>query len=122
MIAMPNSKYRILIVDDNKEIRNTVSKVLVFMGYEVVVASNGKEGLRLFLHSPFNLVITDLSMPELDGLTLASSIKERSPHTAVILMTGSKLENTQGRSVDLVLVKPFSLVDLGQKVQVFLRT
>ena len=121
MNGLEKRKDRILIVDDDKEIRDIVSKLLADMGHEVVEASNGEEGLGLFLHSPFDLVITDLNMPEVDGLTLAFSIKERSPPTPVILITGHALDAVQGDPVDFVMHKPFTLVDLEQKVQMFLR-
>jgi two-component system OmpR family response regulator len=120
MTPLPRRKDRILIVDDNKQIRDIISKLLAYMGYEVVSASDGHEALRFFIHSPFKLVITDLSMPQLDGLSLASFIKDRAPHTVIILMTGNELETKQEGSVDFVLTKPFSLEDLEHKVQMLL--
>jgi len=74
---------RILIVDDAKTIRNILSKMLSFMGFEVAVASSGNEGLNLFLKNSFDLVLTDLQMPGIDGWTLAFNIKEESPNTPV---------------------------------------
>ena len=120
MTGLGNSKDRILLVDDEKEIRVIVSKLLSYMGYKVAAASNGKDGLRLFLDSPYHLVITDLDMPEVDGLTLAFSIKERSPRTPVVLITGKALEVSRGGPIDFVMRKPFTLVDLEQTVQMFL--
>jgi DNA-binding NtrC family response regulator len=88
MGCLENGKDRILLVDDDKEIRDIVSQFLTHFGYEVRSAGNGKEGMSVFLDSAFNLVITDLDMPEVDGLTFASYIKERSPHIPVVLITG----------------------------------
>jgi CheY-like chemotaxis protein len=120
MSTLASNKYRILIVHDQKEVRDIVSKLLEYMGYEVVAASNGREGLSLFLNSQFNLVITDLSMPEVDGLTLAQLIKERSPHTPVVLITGNALDSLEEGRVDFVMQKPFTLVDLENTAQMFL--
>jgi CheY-like chemotaxis protein len=120
MADSPNNKKRILIVDDEKSIREILSAILVSLGYEVVTASNGNEGLGLFSRSAFSLVITDLYMPEVDGLTFAFSIKETSPGTPVVLITAGPVDDEEGDPVDLVMHKPFSLSDLQKTVQMFL--
>ena len=83
--AMPK---RILVADDNKVVQDLVSEFLEFLGYEVAHAINGIEALAIFLAGTFDLVLTDLEMPVMDGLKLAGRIKERSPNTPVILLTG----------------------------------
>ena len=55
------------MVDDEKEMRSILAAILSSMGYEVVVAQNGDEGLDLFLNKPVDVVLTDLSMPGVDG-------------------------------------------------------
>jgi len=89
---------RILVADDNKAIRNVVSKFLEFMGFEVALAGNGIEALAVFLESSFDLVLTDFQMPAMDGLSLAGHIKERSPSTPVILITGSDRETVRNKA------------------------
>ena len=120
MNGLQDSKDRILIVDDNKQIREIVSKILAYLGYDVAEAKDGKEGFGLFLHRPFNLVITDLSIPEGDGMSLAFSIKKKSPQTPVILMTGHPSETIEKGPVDCIMHKPFTWVDLEKTVQMFL--
>ena len=83
---------RILVAEDNKAIQAIVSRFLEFIGLEVALVGNGIEALAVFLESSFDLVLTDLQMPGMDGLSLASHIKERSPITPVILLTGSDRE------------------------------
>ena len=82
------------------------------MGYEVVAAGSGHEGLNLFLRNSIELVLTDLDMPGIDGWTLALHIKDKSPSTPVVLITGSEsdaiMEKLEGSCVDSVLFKPFS--------------
>jgi CheY-like chemotaxis protein len=112
---------RILVADDDKIIRDAVTWFLEFMGFEVALAANGIEALAVFLESSFDLVLTDLQMPAMDGLSLASHIKERSPNTPVILLTGCDRETVRKRvesaSVDSVIFKPFRLKDLQRTVQ-----
>jgi CheY-like chemotaxis protein len=112
---------RILVADDDKAIRDVVTWFLEFMGFEVAIAANGIEALAVFLESSFDLVLTDLQMPDMDGLSLASHIKERSPSTPLILLTGSDRETVRKKAerslVDSVIFKPFRLEDLQRTVQ-----
>ena len=112
---------RILVADDNKAIRDLVSGFLEFLGFEVALAGNGIEALAVFLESTFDLVLTDLEMPIMDGLSLASHIKARAPSTPVILLTGSDRETVRKKvergPVDSVIFKPFRLEDLQNTVQ-----
>ncbi|MBA7708509.1 Regulatory protein AtoC [subsurface metagenome] len=117
---------RILIVDDEKAIRDILSEMLSVMGFEVVVASSGNEGLHLFLNDSFDLVLTDLKMPGIDGWTLALYIKEKSPKTPIVLITGEEkggiMEKLEGSCVDSVMFKPFRLEDIQETVQNMLHT
>jgi CheY-like chemotaxis protein len=112
---------RILVAEDNKAIRDAVTWFLEFLGFEVALAGNGIEALAVFLESSFDLVLTDLQMPTMDGLSLASHIKERSPSTPVILLTGCDRETVwkkvERALVDSVIFKPFRLEDLQRTVQ-----
>ena len=112
---------RILLADDDKTIRDVVSGFLEFIGFEVAVAENGIEALAVFLESSFDMVLTDLQMPVMDGLRLAAHIKERSPSTPVILLTGSDreavLKKVERGPVDSVIFKPFKIEDLQETVQ-----
>jgi len=118
------SRSKILIVDDTKDIRDTLSDMLSVMGFEVTVAGSGHEGLELFLKNSFDLVLTDLQMPDLDGWTLALHVKDRSPNTPVVLITGSEkkkvMEKLKGSCVDSVMFKPFTLEDIQETVRIML--
>jgi len=112
---------RILVAEDNKNIQHVVSMFLDFMGFEVALAGNGVEALSLFLKNSFDLVLTDLEMPIMDGWSLTHCIKERSPNTPVVLMTGADKETVWKKvergSVDSVIFKPFRLEDFKRTVQ-----
>jgi len=79
---------RILLVDDESIILETYSSLLSEKGFSVVTASSGREALERFSRDSFDLVITDLAMPDGDGFKLLEEIKEISPHTPVIVFTG----------------------------------
>ncbi|HZV81112.1 MAG TPA: sigma-54 dependent transcriptional regulator [Geobacteraceae bacterium] len=77
----------ILVVDDDTSLRRVLEYNLTAVGYSVVAASSGEEGLSLFTQSRPSLVITDMKMPGMSGLQLLASVKERSPETLVIIIT-----------------------------------
>jgi CheY-like chemotaxis protein len=112
---------RILVVDDEKNVQDVLSEVLYCMGFEVALADNGVEALSLFLENSFDLVLTDLDMPIMDGWSLTHCIKERSPNTPVVLMTGADretvLNKVKSAPIDSVIFKPFLLDDLQSTVQ-----
>ena len=118
---MESKLKRILVVDDEQSIRDILSKMLSIIGFEVVVAGTGDEGLGLFQDEPFDLVITDLEMPGMDGWTLTSRIKGDSPDTPVLIITGSsKVHVVRGMkepSANYVMIKPFRLAELKRTVQ-----
>ena len=78
----------ILLVDDEKGIRKVLGISLGDMGYQVTTAENGREALRIFKKECPEIVLTDIKMPEMDGIELLRRIKEHSPDTEVIMITG----------------------------------
>ncbi len=102
-----------LVADDDNNIRDILSEMLLILGFEVVVAGTGNEALDIFLNNSIALVFTDLNMPGMDGWTLASHIKEKSPNTPVVLITGLEkgavIEKLRESRVDSVIFKPFKL-------------
>jgi two-component system response regulator VanR len=112
---------RILVAEDNKTTQDLVSRFLEYLGFEVALACDGIEALALFIKGSFDLVLIDLQMPAMDGLSLARHIKERSPGTPVLLLTGSDREmvrkNVERVHVESVIFKPFRLEDLQREVQ-----
>ena len=79
---------RILLVDDEGFILKTYSLLLGENGYPVVTADCGRKALEKFAQHSFDLVITDLAMPDGDGFTLIDEIKDKSPNTPIIALTG----------------------------------
>lgn len=104
---------RILLVEDDAEIRRILRRSLKDEGYEVHEAANGDEALRAFQAEPFDLVVTDILMPERDGLEIIVSIRREVPGTKIIAISGAPnqdlfLDNAAGLGAARVLAKPFS--------------
>lgn len=103
---------RILIVDDEQSMRELLSILLRKEGYEVVTAENGATALKAVQREIFDLVITDLKMPQFDGMTLLKSVKEVSPDTIVIIITAFGTTEGAERARDLgaydYIGKPFN--------------
>jgi DNA-binding NtrC family response regulator len=106
----------ILVVEDEESIRRLMSSILGLEGYEVCVAGTAAEGLATFQQSVVDVVITDLGLPDQSGWEVARQVKEASPKTPVILITGWGVtidpEEARRRSVDFFLPKPFEFDEL----------
>jgi two-component system, OmpR family, response regulator VanR len=119
--AGQGTRRRVLVVEDNKNVQNVLSRMISSMGFEVALADNGLEALAVFLDGSFDLVLTDLQMPTMDGSSLAHFVKEMSPNTPVILLTGADRETVwkkaKSESIDSVIFKPFKIIDFEKTVQ-----
>jgi DNA-binding response OmpR family regulator len=79
---------RILLIDDNAPFRGMLQKVLEHAGYEVETASNGKTGLKLYRENPSDLIITDLVMPEKEGLETIMELRRTTPCVKILAISG----------------------------------
>jgi CheY-like chemotaxis protein len=79
---------RILIIDDDVQTLNMLRKMLEREGYEVMDAPDGKEGLKLYRENPTDLIITDLIMPEMEGIETIQELKQDFPDIKIIAMSG----------------------------------
>ena len=111
---------KILIVDDEKAIRESVSLVLAEEGHETNIAADGNEALELLNKDNFDVMITDLKMPGMDGMKLVEKCLQICPQTSVIIITAhasveSAIEALRMGAFDYIL-KPFDFDDLILKV------
>ena len=81
---------RVLVVDDDFTMRRTLRQILERDGYQVEVARNGSEAIRLYREAPFDLVITDIIMPEKDGLELIFELRQDFSDVKIIAMSGKR--------------------------------
>lgn len=106
------SKGKILVIDDEDIVRTSCSRTLVPEGYEVNLVKNGFDGLSLLEQRPVDLVLTDLKMPEIDGIEVLRRIKDKWPQIEVIIITGYQTVDTAVKSIKLgafdYLEKPFT--------------
>ena len=117
---------RVLIVDDDPDIRRLVGHHLTQAGYELLEAETGREGLRLTLEQSPALVILDLMLPDLDGNEVCRTIRERTSDYVPILMLsarGEEIDRVLGfeRGADDYVTKPFSPRELVLRVRSLLR-
>ena len=82
---------QILVIDDDVMLQRVLKEILHFLGHEVRQAFDGKEGVRLFRESPPDLVLTDILMPEQDGLQTIRELRRECPEVKIIAMSGGSL-------------------------------
>jgi CheY-like chemotaxis protein len=115
---------RILVIDDDSFVRSLVTRVLGREGHEVVSAEDGIAGLSLFKSDPFDLVITDILMPEKEGIELIMELREASPDLPVLAISGGgpqtgpagPLHDAKLLGADASLAKPFEVEALSRVV------
>jgi len=107
---------RILIIDDDEQIRDLLRQVMEWSGYTVVEAENGRKGMRRQREEPADLVITDLIMPEQEGLETITLLKKEFPGVKIVAISGggrigpeAYLPAARELGADLVFSKPFDV-------------
>ncbi len=111
---------RILLIDDDARVRRAVAGLLRSAGHRIVEAEGGRRGLQCFAPETFDLVLTDLGMPDVNGWDVAAAVKARHAAFPVILFTGwgeAHAPDTRGRGLpDRILHKPVRLEELLQTI------
>src|SRR5438477_9058814 len=119
-----NDKQRILVVDDEPQITRVLRRGLMTHGYDVSVAPDGRSALQLFADWPPDLVITDLAMPNMDGLELCRRIRMKSQIPILVLSVRGE-ERSKVKALDAgaddYVTKPFGIEELLARVRANLR-
>jgi two-component system, sensor histidine kinase and response regulator len=118
--ALDKPRARILVAEDNPVNQRVASHMLKKLGYRCDIASNGKEAVEMFEQLPYDLVLMDCQMPEMDGYTAAQCIRQREEtrggHTPVIAMTANAMREDRARCLDAgmdgFIPKPIALEEL----------
>ena len=117
---------KVLVIDDEQGIRSLLDTLLRRKGYDVVLAENGWKGLELFRRERPDVLVLDLKMPEMDGLTVLRQIRSLDPIIPVIILTGAGTAETEQRvramGVTEYVEKEFSLHLLGDALKRLLKT
>lgn len=115
----------ILIVEDEKRVADLLKSGLEEKGYSVMVAYDGVMGLRLFRSMEFNLVISDIVLPKMDGFELCKEIRKVNPDVPILMLTalGSTDDKLEGfdAGADDYMLKPFDFRELNARIKVLLK-
>jgi two-component system, OmpR family, response regulator MprA len=116
---------RVLVVDDEPQLRRALERALKLEGYEVGLAGDGEEALASLANAPFDAIVLDVLMPKRDGLSVCRELRERGDHTPVLMLTArdaiqDRVDGLDAGADDYV-VKPFALEELLARVRALLR-
>ncbi|TCD53621.1 response regulator transcription factor [Alloscardovia theropitheci] len=120
-----NQEARLVVVDDEPSIRELLSASLRFSGFEVITASNGTEAIDVIVDSNPDLIIMDVMMPDIDGFTVTSRIRQEGIDAPVLFLTAR--DDTQDKVMGLTVggddyvTKPFSLEEVVARIRAILR-
>lgn len=116
---------RILLVEDEESIRETLKLNLELEGYEVVGATNGRKALELIGGQHFDLLLLDVMLPEVDGFTIAEQVRLNNPEVPILMLTAKDMAQDRvtglKKGADDYLTKPFNLEELLLRVGILLR-
>ena len=117
---MPRHGARVLLIEDDVAVRDVLADILRTGDHRVVAAANGPEGLRHFAEGEFDMVLTDLGMPEMDGWAVAQAVKAQRPDVPVGLITGwggdLGAADLTARGIDVLVAKPVRFEDVLKAV------
>ena len=112
--------YKILIIEDDKDIADIEKDYLSFSGYDVLIENDGKQGLETALNFPFDCIILDIMLPHIDGLEICKILREKI-ETPIIMVTAKVTDLDKIRGLDIgaddYITKPFSPIVLVAKVK-----
>jgi len=115
---MSDPEINILVVDDDARLRELLIDTLSSIGYKTEVASDGMEALKKLRDNSFDLVISDIHMPEIDGFMLLKKIRQHYPKLPVLFITGVTTEDMMGSATpDGFLAKPFRIGHIEQLIR-----
>lgn len=118
---------RVLVVEDNKDNLMLISDLLMMLRYEVITALNGIEGVEKALSDLPNLILMDLSLPQMDGWTAAKTIRENllTAHIPIIALTAHAMVGDREKALEAgcndYLSKPINIVELRMKLAMYLQ-
>jgi len=122
-----SNKKTILLIDDDDQFRKFMHELLTEKNFEVVVAENGETGLAHYLSEKPDLIITDIVMPEKEGIGLVIAIRDSDSSTPIIAVSGGNLGNADSYldmakklGVNATLTKPFSADDILKEIHYLL--
>jgi DNA-binding response OmpR family regulator len=124
-VTMSTPPKKILVIEDDPDIRNLVELHLRDVGYDVAVEETGSDGLSHALNGPVDLVVLDLMLPGVDGLDICRRLRAEKPHVPVLMLTARSTELDRVLGLELgaddYLTKPFSVRELMARIKAIFR-
>jgi CheY-like chemotaxis protein len=108
---------QILVVDDDRTVLRVVTAMLQAAGFEVSAVSSGKEGLEQCQCHAFDLILSDITMPQMNGFEFIAFLRERDVETPVVFMSGDFVDQPPDMNTGGVIRKPFTLKELLSAVE-----
>jgi two-component system response regulator MprA len=116
---------RVLVVDDERPVREAIERALKLEGYEVLLAHDGADALKVFTDTPSDAIVLDIMMPNMDGLEVCRRIRAAGDATPILLLTARDAVDDRVSGLDAgaddYLVKPFALAELLARLRALLR-
>lgn len=116
---------RILVIEDERRLANVIKKGLIEDGFAVDLSFDGEDGQFLAASEPYDLIILDLMLPKIDGLTICRNLRKKSLKTPILMLTAktSVEDRVQGldSGADDYLTKPFSFLELRSRIHALIR-
>lgn len=110
----------VLVADDEASVRDFVERALNYAGFAVTTVEDGQQALEKLQERSYDLLLTDIVMPELDGIALALKASKDYPEMKILMMSGYANQRQRAHNLDVlaheVLSKPFSLEEITRKV------
>jgi len=112
--------FTILVIDDDDRVRTVLKEILLYGGHQVIEAADGILGMKYLEEGKFDMVLTDLGMPAMNGWEVAKWVKQKTPRIPVGLITGWGThldeEKIKESGVDLIIGKPFQVIEILEAV------
>ncbi len=114
---LPRGDERVLLVDDDDQVRRALGLLLKNLGYDTLLASDGEEALGIVANETLDLMISDVVMPGMDGIQLSSKVREEYPQLPILLISGYSDGTVTSVRNTRFLRKPFSMSDLAREIR-----
>ena len=119
--SQPTDAVRVLVAEDNPAVREFIVRSLSSAGYKVAAAIDGQQALDILAHEKFSVLVSDIVMPNVDGIALAMKATRLFPDMRVVMISGYAQERMRAHNLDAlvhkILAKPFSLEEICDAVK-----
>lgn len=116
----PDDKKWILVADDEPSVREFVERALSYAGFSVTAVGDGNAALQALSNRTYDLLLTDIVMPDLDGIALALKVSKDHPKTKIVMMSGYANQRQRAHNLDFlaheVIGKPFTLEEITKRI------